>query len=142
MTKDDSDSSLSSRVGTITSVNNTLKFFALALLIVEALIGILAVRSDDVELLQSLSLTATGMFVLVVVMVGLLAFYRPRSLLAQKPSDIPEMIKDKEVLKEHLEKTYADIMKELQTPGGIQSLIDTEPIEEDIVIERKGVPKR
>jgi len=66
--------------------------------------------------------------------VVILAFFKPRVLLAQKPSDIPEMIKDKEEFLVRLDRTYKDVINQVQTAGGIQSLIDTPPSEEDTII--------
>ena len=70
----------------IGSIKNPLTFFALALLMVEALIDILSVNGSGIIL--TLSFLGTGMFVFVVSMVVLLLFKSPEALLAVKVSDL------------------------------------------------------
>lgn len=84
-------SSLSARFSTITSVSNPLKFFALALLIVEPIVGLLAATSNKEDIVI-IAFLATFMFIFVVIMVVVLAFKRGDVLLAQRPSELGSMI--------------------------------------------------
>ena len=70
---------------TITAVDNPLKFFALCLLIVEALIAILAIKSTD---MFTLSLIGTSLFVFVVVMVVFIMIRYPTPLTAEPPNEL------------------------------------------------------
>lgn len=70
---------------TITAVDNPLKFFALCLLIVEALIAILAIKSTD---MFTLSLIGTSLFVFVVVMVVFIMIRYPAPLTAKAPNEL------------------------------------------------------
>lgn len=81
---------LQSRVSTIASITNALKFFALALLIVEALIGMLAVQAPSEVL--TLSYLGTIMFIFVVTMVVILVLKRPDALIAVKAKDLQTQI--------------------------------------------------
>jgi len=77
----------------LAQISKPLHFFALALLIVESLIGLLSVNASS-NLLQDLLYAGTGMFVLVVLMVVLLMFTKPKVLLAEKPSELVDEINE------------------------------------------------
>ena len=72
---------------TISKVAKPLHFFALALLIVEALIMILSSRASE-QLMSNLLIAGAGMFVFVVSVVVIILFTRPWVLLAEKASEL------------------------------------------------------
>jgi hypothetical protein len=76
---------------TITAVDNPLKFFALCLLIVEALIAILAVKSEDMLVL---GLIGMSLFLFVVVMVVFMMMRYPAPLTAKAPNELVNMAKN------------------------------------------------
>lgn len=84
---------LDSRVSTIASITNALKFFALALLIVEALIGILAIQAPLHVL--TLSYLGTTMFIFVVTMVVIHVLKKPEALLAARARELQREITQK-----------------------------------------------
>ena len=92
--QDGDDSKFSERVSTLTAITNPLKFFALALLIVEAIIAILAVQEGSKEIISTLAYLATFMFVLVVMMVVLIVFKAPDVLTATKPAELLKALKE------------------------------------------------
>lgn len=128
-------------VETIGSIKSSLKFFALALLIVESLVGLLAIHPS--ANISELSYLAVIMFVLVVMMVTLLAYKKPRSLLAEKASDFDAIIdrlsrRQKYVVnlykKEKATKQFEDRLTGLK-------LTDLKPMAEMPTIKRKAPEK-
>lgn len=85
-------------VETITAVDTPLRFFTLALLIVESIIGILSVQLTQDAPRLIMGYLGTFMFVLVVLMVVWLVFKSPESLLAKRASDLRDRAKQ---LSEH-----------------------------------------
>lgn len=74
-----------SRVGIISGITAPLGFFVLALLIVETFLGAVLVAADLESFLQEACVwSGIGMFVLVVVLVFLLVWFKPRNLLFDK----------------------------------------------------------
>ena len=71
----------------VSKVAKPLHFFALALLIVEALIIILSSRASE-QLMSNLLIAGAGMFVFVVTVVVIILFKRPWVLLAEKASEL------------------------------------------------------
>ena len=122
--QDDEKIKFSGRVSTITAITNPLKFFALALLIVEAIIAILAIQEISTELMTTLAYLATFMFVLVVMMVVLIVFKAPDVLTATKPAELlkalresrskVEIMLETERIKEEWVKSIADEMDEIK----------------------------
>jgi heme A synthase len=73
--------SLPVRVGIINAINSPLGFYVLALLIAEAAIGMVLVESDLTAKDKFYGLIlAVGMFVLVVIVVTLLVWFKPKNL--------------------------------------------------------------
>lgn len=91
-------SKLKNRATTLSEIDRPLKFFALALLIVEFLIGILSVNASS-DLLSDLLLAGTLMFVLVVMMVVLLLFTIPEWLFPTNTKDALDIIREKKLEK-------------------------------------------
>ena len=128
--QDNENPKFSGRVSTLTAITNPLKFFALALLIVEAIIAILAVQENSKEIMATLAYLATFMFVLVVMMVVLIVFKAPDVLTATKPAELLKALKESrnkvdtmletERIKEEWIKSIADKMDEIP--------ISTEPV--------------
>ena len=101
MAKTTANNSKESWPATITAVDNPLKFFALCLLIVEALIAILAIKSTD---MFTLSVIGTSLFVFVVVMVVFIMIRYPAPLTAKAPNElISQFNKVEEKTKELIE---------------------------------------
>ena len=93
----------------LAQIGKPLQFFALALLIVETLIAMLSIQASS-ELLQNLLVAGTGMFVLVVLMVVLIIFKKPKVLLAQSPAELLEdLTKLNETEKQVRQVQYDDI---------------------------------
>lgn len=103
---------LSSRVATLGAITNPLKFFALALLLVEALIGGLSLSSSSQLLI--LSVLTTGMFSLVVIAVVWLVARHPGALLAQKASDLSTVVTN-----------YERVVRDLRAFRAMRQLIGT-----------------
>jgi len=64
----------------LSQIDAPLKFFALALLIIESFIAVLSIRASP-ELLFYLLIFGSALFVFVILMVGLILFQRPHILL-------------------------------------------------------------
>lgn len=92
----DLKSMIKNRSTTLSEIDKPLKFFALALLIVEVLIGILSVNASAV-LMSQLLLAGTSMFVLVVMMVVLLLFTRPEWLVITNSTDALAILREKKL---------------------------------------------
>ena len=91
----------------LAQIGKPLQFFALALLIVETLVAILSVHASS-ELLQNLLVAGTGMFVLVVLMVVLIIFKKPKVLLAQHPDELLDDIKEVSKIEKQVRKVQKD----------------------------------
>lgn len=136
---DNDKKSLGSRATTLTSVTNTLKFFALALLIVEAIIGVLAATAEKTDIL-TLGYMATFMFIFVVVMVVILAFFRIEALLATTTA---ELISKLDATSQKVKNIIEYRIKEKELTGGesIQDLTDDAVLASEVDIkldESKG----
>jgi hypothetical protein len=75
-------------VDTITAIDTPLRFFALALISVETIIGVLSFQKPTEAEFMNLSYLATFIFIFVVSMVVLLVFRSPQNLLAARVSDL------------------------------------------------------
>ena len=123
MNSQDDKPKFSGKVSTLTAITNPLKFFALALLIVEAIIAILAIQEVSTELMTTLAYLATFMFVLVVMMVVLIVFKAPDVLTATKPAELLKALKESrdkvdiiletERIKDEWNKSIADKIDEI-----------------------------
>lgn len=133
-------SSLSARFTTITSVSNPLKFFALALLIVEPIVGLLAAVTPQNDII-TIAFLATFMFIFVVIMVVILAFKKGDVLLAQRPSELGSMIdkvaKEQERL-EQLRQKKQEFIGSGNLVDIINEAIPANQIPEILIDESKG----
>lgn len=118
-----SDRPSESRLSTITSITNPLKFFALSLLIVEAMIGILAIKTESDEMLI-LGYLAVFMFVLVVMMVVLLAFKKPDSLLAKNPAELIHVLEEVVIKQKNLADLTEKKKKIISDAESLQKIVD------------------
>lgn len=139
-TDKDSNNNSKNKFAAVADVTNPLKFFALALLIVEALIGILSVNASA-ELLEKILYAAVGMFVLVVMVVVWIAFKIPHVLLATTPSELNAKIE--EIGKEVRETKKRRISEKriIEMHGGdLNKIIENvKPTSSPIIIKSKDV---
>jgi hypothetical protein len=134
-----SDKDSKNKFAAIADVTNPLKFFALALLIVEALIGILSVNASA-ELLEKILYAAVGMFVLVVMVVVWIAFKIPHVLLATTPSELNAKIEEIRKEVKETKKRRMSERKIIDVHGGdLDKILDIEPTSSPIIIKSKEV---
>jgi len=126
-----SSDALNSRLNSISHISTPLKFFALALFIVETIIALIAYNEKTTpELMVTLSYLATFMFVLVVMMVVLLGFYREKLLIASDPSQLREVAVTVQEKQENLSQLLQEKQEIINRLGGIPPLaIEATPLE-------------
>ncbi len=117
-------SSIASRASTIPQITNALKFFALALLIVEGLIAILAFQAPTEAI--TFAYLGTIMFVFVVAMVVLLVFKRARETLAVNPEQLTAQVREREEKKQDLEKKKDEVLT-AYSPADLELVPSSEP---------------
>lgn len=124
----------SSWTETIGTIKSSLKFFALALLMVEALIGLLAVHPS--ANIAELSYLAVIMFVLVVMMVTILTYKVPKNLIAETPADLDAIVsrisnRQKTIVQKQKAK------REFELRLAVVNIPELKPLPEGTIIRRK-----